>query len=61
MKGNAQVLLATLRLGPKSWAELYAGGLDRRAVLSAISDLVDLGQHRIRVGPLLVELEEPAK
>ena len=32
-------------------------GLDRAAALLAVGEIADLGDHRVRVGPYLIELE----
>ena len=54
---DATRLLRLLEYGPRTWKQLADAGLDRRAVLLAIGDIVDIGDVRIRVGPLLLELE----
>ena len=53
----AAVLLALLRRGPQTLTELAHAGLGRLAVLVAVGELVDTGRYRIRLGPLLVEIE----
>jgi hypothetical protein len=57
-RSRAALLLRLLRLGPRTWRELEAAGLGRAAVLLAVGAVVAGGEFRIRVGPLLLELED---
>ena len=54
---DADRLLRLLRFGPKAWKQLAEVGLDRRTVLLAVGHIVDCGDDRVRVGPLLLGLE----
>jgi hypothetical protein len=54
----SELLLNLLVRGPKTWTELEQAGLDRDAALLAVGALVAAGDYRIRLGPIIVEIEE---
>ena len=43
--------------GLRTWQALADAGLDRAPALLAVGEIADLGDHRVRVGPYLIELE----
>jgi hypothetical protein len=55
---DADLLRQQFAFGPATWLDLRAAGLSRERVLSAAGDLIAGGNFRVRVGPLLVEVEE---
>jgi hypothetical protein len=55
---GAAKLFDLIQDGPKTWRELERAGLPEAAVLKAARDLVRQGEHRVRLGPLLLELED---
>jgi hypothetical protein len=57
LRSDADLLRQQLAFGPATWLDLRAAGLSRERVLLAVGDLVGDGHHRVRLGPLLLELE----
>jgi hypothetical protein len=55
---DADLLRQLLAYGPQTWHDLHAASLSRERVLFAVGDLIAGGDFRVRVGPLLVEVEE---
>lgn len=56
---TADILLALLRRGPRTWAALAEAGLDRAAVLAAAGELRAAG-HTVIVTEDSVALEAPS-
>ena len=54
---SGRILLSLLQRGPRTWTDLLDAGLDRGAVLAGVGELALSGHYRVRVGPLLVEVE----
>jgi len=54
---RADQLVHLLGRGPRTWTELADAGLSRAAALRAVGDVVARGDVRIRVGPILLEIE----
>lgn len=54
---RAACLLALLARRPRTWSEPRAAGLSAAAVLAAVDELLGTGAVRVRLGPVLVELE----
>jgi hypothetical protein len=52
-------LLAALRRGPRTWADLAALGMGRTRLYRDIDQMMQTADVRVRVGPLLIELEYP--
>jgi hypothetical protein len=55
---DADLLRQLLAFGPTAWHDLHATGRSCERVLFAVGDLVAGGDFRVRVDPVVVEIEE---